>query len=65
MRVSELDWPGDLFQDVAPVPDLSMTIAAQIQTEAEKPLWTVMRGMWTTSGRARHEHHRHSPRVRG
>jgi hypothetical protein len=35
-----------LFQDVAPVPDLPMTISAQIQMAADKPLWAVMRGMW-------------------
>lgn len=46
MRVPELEWPIDLFQDLAPVPDLPMTISAQIPTAADKPLWAVMRGMW-------------------
>jgi hypothetical protein len=46
MRVPELDWPLDLFQDLVPIPDLPMTIAAQIQTAGQKPLWTVMRGVW-------------------
>jgi len=46
MRVPELDWPLDLFQDLVPLPDLPMTIAAQIQTAGQKPLWTVMRGVW-------------------
>ena len=46
MRVPELGWPDDLFQDVAPVPDLPMRIAAQIQTEARRPLWSAMRDVW-------------------
>jgi hypothetical protein len=46
MRVPELGWPDDLFQDVTPVPDLPMTIAAQIQTEARRPLWSAMRDLW-------------------
>lgn len=53
MRVPELDWPNDLFQDVLPVPDLPMTIAAQIQTAAQKPLWTVMRGVWMARHKGR------------
>jgi hypothetical protein len=46
MRVPKLGWPDDLFQDVVPEPDLPMTIAAQFQMDARKPLWTVMRGVW-------------------
>jgi hypothetical protein len=54
MRVPELDWPDGLFQDVAPVPDLPMMIAAQIQTVAQKPLWTTMLGVWMPSTNADH-----------
>jgi len=46
--------PDGLFQDVAPVPDLPMMIAAQIQTVAQKPLWTTMLGVWMPSTNADH-----------
>jgi hypothetical protein len=48
MRVPELDWPDGLFQDVVPVPNLPMMIAAQ------KPLWTAMLGVWMPSTNADH-----------
>ncbi len=48
MRVPDLDWPADLFTDVAPVVARSMLHPAgdRPADAGPTPLWPAMQGLW-------------------